>query len=178
MNARINEKVEKALRQVIGAVPRAEADQILAPLATLADAERVEAIGLSITVTCYVMVDACGGQWPDDANVRQLAHGITTVSPTAERLGLDAAEVYAYLSRTVLGPEPLDGVIPDRAKAERLAVIVAHQAIVVYSAKNLSIWDYLDQIESAIEVASALDATVLPAAVMRAYLPKPTAEGA
>ena len=110
--------------------------------------------------------------------MRQLAHGITTVSPTAERLGLDAAEVYAYLSRTVLGPEPLDGVIPDRAKAERLAVIVAHQAIVVYSAKNLSIWDYLDQIESAIEVASALDATVLPAAVMRAYLPKPTAEGA
>jgi hypothetical protein len=38
-------------------------------------------------------------------------------------------------------------------------------------------WDYLDRIESAIETASALEASVLPAAVMRAYLPKPQAGG-
>jgi len=39
--------------------------------------------------------------------------------------------------------------------------------------KRLGMWEYLDRIESAIEVASALDASVLPAAVMRAYLVSP-----
>jgi len=70
-------------------------------------------------------------------------------------------------------------VIPERTKAERLAIMVAQRATGVYrSDKGKDWWDYLDQIESAIEIASALDATVLPAAVMRAYLPKPKAEGA
>jgi hypothetical protein len=46
---------------------------------------------------------------------------------------------------------------------------------VVYRPKHLDTWDYLDQIESAIEIASALETPVLPAAVMRAYLAKPEA---
>lgn len=177
MISRINAKVEKALRETMGGVPRAEVDQILAPLAALTDAERVEAIGTSIIFPGYVMVDVCESQWPDDASVRRIAQGLATIGTTAERLHLDAEEIYAYLSRTVLGPESLDDVIPDRRKAERLAIIVAQRALVVYTPKEMDWWDYLDQIELAIEVASALNATVLPAAVMRAYLPKPKAEG-
>jgi hypothetical protein len=53
---------------------------------------------------------------------------------------------------------------------------VAQRAAVVYSAKYPTTWEYLDQIESSIEAAMALDATVLPAAVMRAYLTKPKTE--
>ena len=37
-------------------------------------------------------------------------------------------------------------------------------------------YEYLDQIESAVEAAWALDLSVLPAAVMRAYLPKPATD--
>jgi hypothetical protein len=59
----------------------------------------------------------------------------------------------------------------------RIPVIVAQRAIVGFSPKEMGIWDYLDQIESAIEVAWTLDATVLPATVMRAYLPKPESSG-
>jgi hypothetical protein len=178
MIARINAKVEKALRETMGGASHAEADQILAPLAALTVAERVEAIGMSIILPAYVIVDVCESQWPDDASVRRIAHGLATVGTTAERLHLDAEEIYAYLSRTVFGPESLDDVISDRLKAEWLAIIVAQRALVVYTPKEMDWWVYLDQIESAIEVASALDATVLPAAVMRAYLPKPKAEGA
>lgn len=174
MTARINAKVEKALREAIGDVRDADADQVGAPLAALTEAERTEAIGLSITITCYAVVDACGSQWPDGGDLRQIADDLATTGATAERLRLDAAEINAYLSRTVTGPEPLDDVISDRMRAERLVIIVAHRAIVVYSPKGGSMWDYLDRIESAIEVASALDATVLPAAVMRAYLPGPS----
>jgi hypothetical protein len=178
MIARINAKVEKALREAMGHVAHAEEDEIDASFADLTAAERAELIGLSIMVACYVAVDACGSQWPDDSDVRQIAHDLATTGTTAKHLRLDEGEIYAYLSRTVFGPEPLDDVIPERMKAERLAVIVAQRASVVYRTdKEKGWWDYLDQVESAIEVASALDATVLPAAVMRAYLPKPTAEG-
>jgi hypothetical protein len=178
MIARINAKVEKALREAMSGVPHAETDQVDAPLAALTDAERVEAVGLSIIIACYVVVDVCDAQWPNDASVRRVAQGLASVGTTAKRLQLDEVEIYAYLSRTVLGPESLDDVIPDRGSAERLAIIVAQRAVGVYSPKEMSMWDYLDQIESAIEIALSLDATVLPAAVMRAYLPKPTAEGA
>jgi hypothetical protein len=178
MSARINAKVEKALRETIGSVPHAEADQIEAPLAALTDDERLEAIGLSIIITGYVVVNVCDSQWPNDASVRRIAHGLATVGTTAKRLQLDAEEIYRYLSRTVLGAESLEDVIPDEAKARRLAIIVAQRAVGVYRPdKDKGWWDYLDQIESAIEIASALDATVLPAAVMRAYMPKPAAEG-
>ena len=177
MIARINAKVEKALREAIGSVPRVKADEIAAPLAALDDRERAEALGLAIIITCYVMVDACGSQWPVEASVRRIAGALATGTTTAERLHLDPEEIYAYLSRTVLGPERLEDVIPDEPTFTRLPVIVAGEALAVYSPEEMGMWDYLDRIESAIEIASALDTSVLPAAVMRAHLPKPEAEG-
>jgi hypothetical protein len=175
MITRINAKVEKALREAIGSVPRVEADQIAVPLAALDDRERAEALGLAIIITCYVAVDVCDSQWPVPASVRGIAEDLATTGTTAKRLQLDAEEIYAYLSRTVLGPEQLENVIPDEPSYTRLPIIVALQALAVYSPKEMGMWDYLDRIESAIEIASALDAPVLPAVVMRAYLPKPKA---
>jgi hypothetical protein len=140
----------------------------------LDEKERAEVIGLAIVVTCYVVVDACGSQWPLQASVQRIARTLATGTTTAERLHLNADEIYAYLSRTVLGPERLEDVIPDEPAFTRLPVIVAGEALAVYSPKEMGMWDYLDRIESAMETASALDSTVLPAAVMRAYLPKPS----
>ncbi len=173
MIARINAKAEKALREALTGVARMDAEQIEPALAGLDDRDRAEAIGLAIIITCYVMVDACGAQWPAQTSVQRIAGALATGTAAAERLHLDAGEIYEYLSRTVLGPERLEDVIPDEPRFTRLPVIVAEQALAVYCPKEMEIWDYLDQIESAIEVASALDAAVLPAAVMRAYLPKP-----
>ena len=177
MIVRIDAKVEKALREAIGNVPRAEPDQIAAPFAALDDRERAEALGLAVTVTCYVAIDVSDSQWPVPASVRRIAEDLATTGTTAKRLGLDAGEIHAYLSRTVLGPERLEDVIPDEPAFTRLPVIVAMQALAVYSPQGMGMWDYLDRIESAIEIAAALDASVLPAAVMRAYLPKPQVEG-
>jgi hypothetical protein len=174
--ARINAKAERALRETLGGVPHAEAEQIGAPLAALTDSERFEAVGLSIMVACYVVVDACDAKWPSDSAVRQIADDLASTGKTARRLQLDAEEIYAYLSRTVLGSERLEDVVPDEARAVRLAIVVAQRALLVYSPNEIDWWVYLDQIESAIEVASALDAAVLPAAVMRAYLPTPKTE--
>ncbi|HXL94788.1 MAG TPA: hypothetical protein VN969_38160 [Streptosporangiaceae bacterium] len=172
MISRINANAEKALREAIGSVPHVEEDQILAPLAALEERERAEALGLAIVVTCYVLVDACGGQWPAQASVKRVAGALATGTTTAKRLHLDAEEIYAYLSRVVLGPEQMEDVIADEPAFTRLPLIVAGEALAVLSPKEMGMWEYLDRIESAIEVASALDASVLPAAVMRAYLPK------
>jgi hypothetical protein len=163
----------EALREAIGSVPHVEEDQILAPLAALEERERAEALGLAMVVTCYVLVDACGGRWPARASVKRVAGALATGTTTAKRLHLDAEEIYAYLSRVVLGPEQMEDVIADEPTFTRLPLIVAGEDLAVLSPKEMGMWEYLDRIESAIEVASALDASVLPAAVMRAYLVSP-----
>jgi len=172
MIARVNAKAEKALREAMGHVAHAEADKIEPSLAVLGEAERAEAFGLAIMIACYVMIDACGTQWPTDASVRKLAEDLATTGTTAQHLHLDTEQIYRYLSRVVLGTETIEDIVPDEPMFTRLPVIVAQRAVVGYAPKAMSTWDYLDQIESAIEVAWALDATVLPATVMRAYLPK------
>jgi hypothetical protein len=157
-------------------VARIEADQIPPSLAALDENERAEAIGLAGIVTGYIIVDACGSQWPVQASVRRIAGTLATGTTTAELLHLDPEQIYAYLSRTVLGPEQLEDVIPDEPQFTRLPIMVAAEALAVYCPKELSVWDYLDRIERAIEIAASLDASVLPATVMIAYLPKPKAE--
>jgi hypothetical protein len=175
MNARINAKAEKALREALSSVARIGAEQIPPSLAALDARERAEAVGLAIIITGFVAVDVCDSQWPNQASTRQIAEDLATGTTTAERLQLDAEEIYAYLSRTVLGPESLEDVLPDEPTFTRLPVIVAAEALAVYCPKGLSAWDYLDRIETAIEAASALETWALPAAVLRAYLPKPEA---
>ena len=172
MIARINVKVEKVLREALDSVPHVVVDQITAPLAKLDGRERTEALGLAIIITSYAVIDACGSQWPTQASIRRIAGALATTGSTAKRLELDAEEIHAYLSRVVLGPERLEDVIPREPQFTRLPVVVAQRALAVLSPKEMVMWEYLDRIESAIEIASALDASVLPAAVMRAYLPK------
>ena len=174
MTARVNPKVERAMRDAMGHAAHAEVGKIEPALAVLHDRERTEALALSMAIACYVVVDTCSGQWPDDGDLRQIAHDLATTGGSARQMQLDAGEIHAYLSRAVLGSEPVEDVIPDDSRAARLAIIVAQRAAVVYSPKGMDTWAYLDQVESALEIASALDASVLPAAVMRAYLPKPS----
>jgi hypothetical protein len=173
--ALINAKAEEALREALDNVTHVEVDQITAPLAALDDAERAQALGLAMMITGYVAIDACGSQWPAPESVRRIAGALATKGATAKRLQLDTEEIYAYLSRVVLGPERIRDVIPDEPQFTRLPVIAAVQALAVYCPEEIEIWDYLDRIESALEVVSSLDAAVLPAAVMLAYLPRPEA---
>lgn len=174
---RINAKVDRALREALDSVPHAEKEQIAVSLAALGNEERTPVLALAGIVASYVAVDVCGSTWPQDSSLRRIAEDLASTGTTAQRLHLDAGEIYAYLSRIVFGPESLEAVIPNEPDFTRLPVIVAQRALAVYHPKGLDVWDYLDRIESAIEVASALDAAVLPAAVMRAYMPEPDADG-
>lgn len=62
MIARINAKVEKALRQGLTSAARIEVDRIEPGLAGLDDTECAEALGLAIIITCYVAAGVCGAE--------------------------------------------------------------------------------------------------------------------
>jgi hypothetical protein len=174
--AQLNPKVKRALRNAMGHVARAEADQIEPALAVLDEAERAEAVALSVLVTCCIVVDACGARWPDELSLRQIAHDLAASGPTARKLGLDTDDVYTYLSLMVTGGKDVEDMIHGEPGFIRLPIIVAQRAAVVYSPIHVTAWDYLDQIEAAIEATSSLDGSLLSAAVMRAYLPTPRIE--
>jgi hypothetical protein len=167
---RINAKLEKVLREAINEVTRIEGDQIPPSLTALDEQERAEVLSLALTVTAYVLVEACGSQWPVRSSIRKIADALAAGTSFAERLHLDPEVIYAYLSRTVFGKERLEDVIPDEPDFTRLPIVVAGEALSVYTKGYKSMWDYLDRAESGIEEASALDPIVLPGAVMRAYM--------
>lgn len=169
MTTQINAKVEKALREALHSVTHIEAGEVPPSLAALDDQERAAAVGLALVITGYVIVEACGAQWPVQSSVRRIAGALARGTSNAERLNLDADEIYAYLWRTVFGSEQLEDVIPDEPAFTRLPIVVAGEALAVYSPKDMGVWDYLDRVEAGIEAASALDPVVLPGAVMRAY---------
>lgn len=173
MITKINAKAETALRQALTSVARFGEDQIEPCLASLDDRERAEALSLAVIITGYVAVDACGTKWPNQASARQIAEDLATTGTVARQLQLDPEKIYQYLSRAVLGSERLQDVIPDEPDFTRFPVVLAERALAVYCPKQMKVWDYLDHIESAIEVASALTPAVLNAAVLRAYIPQP-----
>ena len=168
----INTKAESALREALAAVSRLEIDQIEPALDVLDERELGEALGLAVLITGYVAVDACGTEWPTQHSIQRIADSLTRVGTITKQLQLDSGKIYQFLSRVVLGPDPLDEFFkPEDPEFARFPIIVAHQATGVYCPREIGIWDYLDQIESAIEAAGVLQSTVLPAALLRSYLP-------
>lgn len=170
MNARIEATTEKALRDAMYSVTQIEAGQIPPSLAALGDEERTQAVGLAITISAYVVVDACGAQWPTRKSVQRIAEDLATSSTNAKRLRLDPGQVNEYLTRVALGRERLEDLIPGDPEFTRLPVVIAGEALAGYAPKGMGKWDYLDRVEAGIEAASSLDEMVLPAAVMRAYM--------
>jgi hypothetical protein len=146
------------------------ADQVPPALTALDEQELKEALSLAINVTAYVLVEACGNQWPNPGSIRKISETLATKSSNARRLQLDPEVIHSYLSRTVFGKGRLEDVAPDEPAFTRLPVVVASEALAVYTKGYKSKWDYLDRAESGIEEASALDPMVIPGAVMRAYM--------
>jgi hypothetical protein len=170
MAARIDAKTEKSLREALHGVTRTGKDEIPPTLAALDEHERTAVGALALTVTAYALIAACGNQWPVKSSRERIARTLATKTKGARAEGLDPEQIYAYLSRTVFGKERLEDVIPDEPAYTRLPIVVAMDALAVYSPGETGIWDYLAQIEAGIEEASGLNERAIPAAVMLAYM--------
>jgi hypothetical protein len=172
MTTRINAKAETALRKAMAAVAGLEVDQIEPVLGVLDEKDLSDALALAVLITGYVAVDSCGTEWPTQHSIRRIAEDLATTGTVSRELQIDTGNIYQYLSRVVLGSELLEDMLnPEESEFMRFPVIVAQRATSVYCPREIEIWDYVDQIESAIEVAWTLQSTVLTATVLRSYLP-------
>jgi hypothetical protein len=169
--AALGGKVDAALRKALELAVHDYEDDITAPLAALDPDERALALSFATMITGYVMVDACGSQWPVPPSVLRIANALATIGSAVKRLRLDPEQIHAYLSRVVLGTDRMEDVIPDEPQFTRLPIIVAVQALAVYCPEELEIWDYLDRIQTAVAITTAMDPSVLlPAIVLCAHL--------
>jgi hypothetical protein len=104
-------------------------------------------------------------QWPSEAVVRKIAHNAATAET---HLHLNEPEIYDYISRAVLGSEPIDDVFFAVETAFTLPVLITASMLLTFCPRDKEWWEYLDAIWNAIESAAAVDMSVLPALMLRA----------
>jgi hypothetical protein len=75
---RLSPDVENHFRKALGHAARAETEELGSLLGSLADVQVVEAIALCAFAAGYTAIDAVGREWPNEANLRRMALGITT----------------------------------------------------------------------------------------------------
>jgi hypothetical protein len=80
--------------------------------------------------------------------------------------GLTQSAVYGYLAHCALGFEPIAHVFPDQEQAASVPVFATAALLVSYRRHGTDWWDYLEQIERALEEAAALSENAFPAALL------------
>jgi hypothetical protein len=164
---RIPAETERHFRDALGHAARAEIKELDDLLDSLADEEAASCIALCAAAAGYAAIDVCGREWPNESNLRGIAHD-TTTSDNARKLGFTEEEVYDFVARVSLRFEPINEVFPD---AQRMAVlpfyITAHLLISFHQAEE-KWWDFLDRIEAMFEISETADLDLTPALMLRA----------
>jgi hypothetical protein len=167
---RIEPKVEKPTRDMLGHAIRGEVDDLATLIHAVGGDIYRESIGMCLAVCAYISIDI-SGRWPTDADVHQIAHN---TAENETRLNLPETDIRNYLSRAVLGFEPFDRALGAVEAAASLPVIVTGSMLFIFRPRGQDWWDYLDTIEAALEAAERTDLSVLPALTLRARRPPAT----
>jgi len=101
---RLSRDTEKPFRDALGHAIRNEIDEMEEELLRLTDEQILSCLSLCVHVTGYVAINACGGRWPDEEDLRQIGE-VATKSNNARAFGLKAQDAYAYVQRVVLGAD-------------------------------------------------------------------------
>lgn len=145
----IDDKVEASTRKLFGHAIRAELDEFQDRLRTLDQASLTEALRLAVTVSGAVVLNITEGKHPSDNDLRKLA---STAAEIEERYALDEDKVYTYLSKCVYGDTALEQAFSG-ADVVSLPFLVTGNLLGSYTPDDQDWWEYLDQIEAAIEAA-------------------------
>lgn len=160
---RIDPKIEKPTRALLGHAIRGEWDEFTGVIEDAGEERFLECLSLCLRIAGYIAIDVCGGTWPSDADLRELGQRMAAVDLD---LGLTEADVYNYLARSALGFEPLADVFPDKEQVGGVPVFATAALLVSYRRHGTDWWDYLEQIERALEEAAALSEDAFPAALL------------
>ena len=171
----IEPEVEKPTRTMLSHVITGKLEEVGKVFEAVDSQERqLECIGLCVAVAGYIAIDVCGNQWPTDASLQTIAKDTAETawgSETRRPLELTSTEIYNYLKRSALRFEPLDRVFSPDSDALALPVLITACLLLTFCPTEKEWWEYLDVIEDAIETASGIDMSVLPAMMLRSRRP-------
>jgi hypothetical protein len=165
---RIDPKIEKPTREMLGCAIRGELEDLATTIQAAGNEIYAGSLALCITAAGYIAIDVTGMRWPDDANLRKIARN---AAGAETRLELREPDIYAYLSRAVLGSERLEDVFPSVESAYALPILITANMLFTFRPQGQKWWEYLDAIWAATETALAIDLSVLPALMFRARRP-------
>jgi hypothetical protein len=161
---RIDPKLEDATRDLLGHTVRGEWDELARVIQTIGEERYAECLALILRIAGYVTIDVVGHEWPTDAKLHKIASVVTETDDMG--LELQEADVYVFLSRVVLGFEPLVAVFTAREKIGEVTTSTTAALLVYYRPDGKHWWEYLDQIEQSLEVAADLSEAVVPALLL------------
>lgn len=166
---RIDPKVDRLVRNMLGHAMRGEIEDIEPLYNSLSPAERREVLELCFLVTGYIVVDAGGKRLPSEAGLRQMAE---SAAKAETRLSLAENDIYNYVARVVFGFQSLEEVFPDANEATFAVILITGSLLLTYCPRSKKdVWAYLDEIEAATEAAAQIESWVLPAAIYRSRIP-------
>lgn len=174
---RLSEEIEKPFRKALDHASKRRISELHGLLAEMTDEQIAGAIGLCGFATAYVAIDVVERRWPTDAGLRRMAENLMKGGNPDERFGVTAENVYRFTSQCALGFKPYADVFgnifgsPDELLTAPFFITV--NVLAAYVPKGQTIWEFLEQIESAYEGAWLLDLNVLPALMVRARMPQP-----
>lgn len=158
----IDPQIEKPARKMLGHAMRGELDDLAILAYAAGDSVFRQVIAMCLLASGYVAVDVCG-RWPTDPDIERIGANLAAAEPV---LNLAEDDVRAYLSRTVLGGEPLEDVFPAET-ASVLPLLITASLLASYRPADRHWWEYLDQIWDAAEAAERTDKAILPALILR-----------
>jgi hypothetical protein len=159
----IDPKAEKPARALLGHAIRGDWNAYATCVEQAGEERFLEALSLCLRVAGYVAIDVSDHQWPSDADLREIA-GYAAAAELG--LGLTETAVRDYLAHCALGFEPLAHVFPDKEQAATIPVFATAALLVTYRRPGTNWWDYLDQVERALEEAAMLSRNAFPAALL------------
>jgi hypothetical protein len=160
----IDPKVEEPTRRLLGHAVRGELDELSGLMSELGPERLLDCLGLCLSLSGYIAIDVCGHKWPPDADLRRLAQLMADIDLD---FNLEEPDVYDYLSRLVLGFEPLSDVFPvNKGKGVMVPILTTAALLVSYRTDARHWWEYLDVIERALEEAAPLSEAAFPAALL------------
>lgn len=159
----IEPEIEEPARRMLGCAVRGELDQLAALMTELAPERFLQCLGLYVRVSGYIAIDVSGPGWPTDAHQRRLAQLMAGVDLD---FSLEEPDVYAFLSRSALGFEPVFDVFPDKERAAIVPVLTTAALLASYRTGGQHWWDYLDIIERSFEQAASLPQEAFPAVLL------------
>lgn len=167
---RIDPRVEQTTRDLLDHAMKGELAELPRIVGAINDDRTVQdCLKLCVMIAGYTAIDVCGSEWPNEKSLRKIS--ANTAKAAKSRFNLDEAEVHAFLDRSALRFEPLRDVFSTQDDAVLTPFLITASMLVTYGPRDKSVWDYLDEVEEALEASAALKPSILPAMILRAHMP-------